>query len=232
MERAQLEVMIQQMTRDIVSSCTEQHGGAVREMSLRQPATLVLVTCAFASRAKTMQLITEEYGDDLQYIVFDEDLDFDFENSMRAGNMNPQILLNKLSSAERIVLLAPKISTMVNLSRGNDAGLLEQMVLKALLWGIDVSVWLDFKPMKFKRNTFFARVLDAIDALVDMGVDMRTYDCLPAGRAQPLPTLLTERDMIAAHEAGKDRIICADGAIITPSALDAAEQFGIRIEKR
>lgn len=232
MDRAALEVMVKQLTRDIVRSAVEQSGGSLQERDLKQPATLVLVTCAFASREKTLQCIAEEYGEDLQYLIFDDQLAFDRPDSMRVSGMNPQILLNKLSAAERVVLLAPRISTMVNLAAGEDSGLVEQLVLKSLLWGVEVSVWLDFQPMKFKRNTFFARVLDAIDALTDMGVEVRSYDCMPSGRAKPLPTLLTERDILAARQAGQERIRCAENAIITPSAQDAAQQFGILIEKR
>ncbi len=232
MENNDLELKVRKLTQDIVGSFVEQASGSVFSDEIQVPATLVLVTCAFASRKITTELLEKEYGEDLQYLVFDDDLIFRDRRVVRTSSLNPQILLNKLSLADRIVLLAPRISTLTNLAKGNDAGLLEQLVLKALLWGIEVSVWLDFKPMKFKRNTFYARVLDAIDALVDMGVGFRTYNCLPEGRTQPLPTLLTEKDILDAKERGDSRILCADGAVITPSALDAAELYQIRIEKR
>ena len=232
MENKDLELKVRKLTQDIVGSYVEQVGGTVFVDEIQVPATLVLVTCAFASRKITTELLEEEYGDDLQYLVFDDELVFPDRHVVHISSLNPQILLNKLSLADRIVLLAPRISTLTNLARGNDSGLLEQLVLKALLWGIDVCVWLDFKPMKFKRNTFYARVLDAIDALVDMGVGFRTYNCLPEGRSQPLPTLLTEKDILDAKAHGDKRIVCADGAVITPSALDAAELYQIRIEKR
>ena len=168
MENKDLELKVRKLTQDIVGSYVEQVGGTVFVDEIQVPATLVLVTCAFASRKITTELLEEEYGDDLQYLVFDDELVFPDRHVVHISSLNPQILLNKLSLADRIVLLAPRISTLTNLARGNDSGLLEQLVLKALLWGIDVCVWLDFKPMKFKRNTFYARVLDAIDALVDM----------------------------------------------------------------
>ena len=232
MSNRDLEQRVRKLTQDIVGSLVEHSGGVAAGEGIKVPATLVLVTCAFASRKRTTELLEEKYGEDLQYLVFDDDLVFPDSKAVRTSSLNPQILLNKLSMADRIVLLAPRISTLTNLARGNDSGVLEQVVLKALLWGIEVNIWLDFKPMKFKRNTFYARVLDAIDALVDMGVVFTTYDCLPEGRTQPLPTLLTEKDIISAKDRGEDRILCADGAIVTPSALDAAELYGIRIEKR
>ena len=159
MENSDLELKVRKLTQDIVGSFVEQASSSVFSDEIQVPATLVLVTCAFASRKITTELLEKEYGEDLQYLVFDDDLVFRDRRVVRTSNLNPQILLNKLSLADRIVLLAPRISTLTNLAKGNDAGLLEQLVLKALLWGIEVSVWLDFKPMKFKRNTFYARAL-------------------------------------------------------------------------
>ena len=130
---------------------------------------------------------------------------------------------------ETVLLLSPRTSTLSRLAKGEDEGLLEDLVLRTLLWGKDVHIWLDFQPMRFKRNTFFEKVLDAIEALEDMGVTVIAFDWTAELGSKPLLTLVTERDMMDAGQAGAQELRCASNAIITPSALDKAAELNIRI---
>ena len=73
---------------------------------------------------------------------------------------------------------------------------------------------------------------NAVDALVDMGVGIHTYNCLPDSRPKALPTLVTERDILDAAEQGKHDLFCASEAVITPAAADRASILNIRILRR
>lgn len=229
MDINQLQAMIAQITDDVITSGA---GGVITpDAEHTRPDTLVFITSAIASPQKTFALIREEYGDDVEYIIFDDELEYGGIRAIHSTG-GCQGLIEKVAAAEHIVLLAPRISTLTNVSKGADVSTVEQLFLKALLWGIDTCAWLDFKPMKFKRNTFFERVLNAVDALVDMGVGIHTYDCLPDSRPKALPTLVTERDVLDAAEQGKHDLFCASEAVITPAAADRASILNIRIFRR
>ena len=87
---------------------------------------------------------------------------------------------------------------------------------------------LDFAPPRFKRGTFYEKIGDAVDALVDMGVSIFTYSCI---RQSPeVLALVTENDVVNASENGKSKILCERGAIITPSARDRANELNIIID--
>ncbi|MEA5051084.1 MAG: hypothetical protein VB021_06380 [Oscillospiraceae bacterium] len=228
MDSNQLQNIISDITKNII----EQSEASCVTASTTRPETLVFLTCAIASPQKTFSLIAEKYGPDTEYVVFDERLSYGGIREVRANGANLSELLEKTAAAVNVVLLAPKISTLQKLAAGNDAEASEQLLLKAVLWGLNVDVWLDFKPMKFKRNTFFERVLDALDALTDMGVSLSTYDCLPETRHTEPLTLVTERDVLDAAAKGVRDLVCAANAVVTPAAIDRAGLENIRIVKR
>ncbi len=223
---------LQNIISDITKSIIDQSGAAAETTSATRPDTLVFLTCPIASPQKTFSLIKEKFGPDTEYVVFDDKLAYGGVREVRASAVGASELLEKTASAAHVVLLAPKISALQKLAAGNDAELAEQLLLKAVLWGADVDVWLDFKPMKFKRNTFFERVLDALDALTDMGVTLTTYDCLPETRHTEPLTLVTERDVLDAAAKGARDLVCAAAAVVTPAAIDRAGIESIRIIKR
>jgi len=139
-------------------------------------------------------------------------------------------LMQKLAGAADIVLVTPGINLLCRIAGGDDEGFLEQAILRPLLWGRRVSVVLDFEAPKFKRNTFFEKVVDAIDALVSMGVKILAYRCSAEALSDAKKALVTEADVIEAHENGKDRIVCELGAIITPLARDKAAELKIALD--
>ncbi|MPN41325.1 hypothetical protein SDC9_188868 [bioreactor metagenome] len=103
------------------------------------------------------------------------------------------------------------------------------MLLRSILWGKKAHVLLDFTPPRFKRGTFYEKIGDALDALVDMGVSVFTYSCIRPAKAGAL-ALVTENDVVEAFESGKFNIGCVRGAIITPSARDKAKELNIKID--
>ena len=58
---------------------------------------------------------------------------------------------------------------------------------------------LDFKPPRFKRNTFFEKIVTVIETLGDMGVEVLSYQCSVAKDGERL-TLVTENEVVAAYK--------------------------------
>jgi hypothetical protein len=102
-------------------------------------------------------------------------------------------------------------------------------MLRAILLGKKVTVVLDYMPPQFKRGTFFENLLSAIGALKDMGVEIVS---LVPSLKKPVTeySLVTENEVISAHEGGECTVRCAKGAIVTPLARDKAKELGITIE--
>ena len=146
-----------------------------------------------------------------------------------AAEWNEKTLLSAVSAGENIVLLAPGVRTIENIASGQDAEFLERAVLRAILWGKNVYVMLDFDLPRFKRGTFFAKLLDALEALEDMGVKIITYQCF-ADKKQGLFSLVTENEVVEAFVQKKNNIACAKGAIVTPAARDRAAELKIKID--
>ena len=140
-----------------------------------------------------------------------------------------QALMEKLAGTENVVLVTPKLSLLYRLADGDDSGFVEQTVLRPLLWGRNVSILLDFKTPKFKRATFFAKVVDALDVLTNMGVRILSYNPASAQEETELLTLVTETQILDAAKAGATSVLCTRDAIVTPLARDKASELGIAI---
>ena len=138
-------------------------------------------------------------------------------------------LMARLKSFADVLLVCPPLWMLQSIARGDDRGYFEQAAMRALLWHKNVTVLLDFEPPKQGRGTFFEGIGDALKALEEMGAKIVTLK-LSVGRPEGELTLVTEADVEAAQKAGKARVRCAPGAIVTPLADDAARQLGVAIE--
>ena len=138
-------------------------------------------------------------------------------------------LMDKLAGAADIVLVTPKLSLIYKLAQGNDEGFVEQAFLRPLLWGRRVSMLLDFDIPRFKRATFFERLVDSIDALTRMGVRVTSYRPSAEENVER-KALVTETDILDAYNSGLGRIICEPGAIITPLARDKAAELNVAVD--
>lgn len=140
-------------------------------------------------------------------------------------------VMDLLAGAANIVLVTPKLSMLYKLAEGDDEGFVEQSFLRPLLWGRNVTILLDFDIPRFQRATFFAKVVDAIDILVKMGVRVEAYkpsrDGLDIVEAK---TLVTEADVLDAYHDGSKRIVCDKDALITPLARDKAAELDVKID--
>ncbi len=139
-------------------------------------------------------------------------------------------LMARLKGFADVLLVCPPLWMLQSVARGDDKGFFEQALMRALLWHKNVTVLLDFEPPKQGRGTFFGGIADALKALEDMGAKVVTLP-LSVGRPEGELTLVTEADVEAAQKAGRVRICCAPGAIVTPLARDASRELGVAIEE-
>ena len=175
-------------------------------------AILVFLTEPLANPERAYECVRECFGDDVSYIKAAEIED-------------EQELVESAAKAEGILLLAPGVECLKRLARGEGKTFVERLTLRALLWGIDVHIWLDFPLRPRHKALFFREIADSVHILEEMGVNVSV--CLCVAEEKTPPTLVTEREVMA-HEPGSE-LICAKGAVITPLAKDRATEKNIRI---
>lgn len=139
-------------------------------------------------------------------------------------------LVELLVRAEHAVLLAPGTALLARMGAGDNAEDFSEALVRRILWGKAVDVLLDFEPPKFRRDTYFARLAEAIDQLTSMGFRFSTYQPCEGGTCSVL-ALVTEREVVEAKQSGRKTILCAAGAIVTPLAVDTAKELQIHIER-
>ena len=134
--------------------------------------------------------------------------------------MSPTELLQQVTQAKTVILVAPPLELLQKISEGQDKELLSHLMVRSILWRKDVRLYLDFEPPRFRRNTFLEGVASAIDTLHDMGVMVHPYYTGDAAKVMG-ESLVTEADVLAAAQRADKTISCRAGAIITPAARDA-----------
>ncbi len=139
-------------------------------------------------------------------------------------------LFEMLAGAADIVLVTPSLGQLYKLAEGNDEGFIERAFLRPLLWGRRVTLLLDFEIPKFKRATFFERVVDSIDVLTKMGVKVIAYRPAQEYGEVIKEALVTENEVLNAFNDGTMRVLCEKDAIITPLARDKANELGVSID--
>lgn len=148
-------------------------------------------------------------------------------DSKRVENTDDKkALIRTLRDVDEIVLVAPSLSLLTAVANGDDTYFEAMFFEKALLDGKKATVLLDFQPPKFKRGTLFEKVINAVEAVRDMGADVVYLGAKP----QEGYALVTEFEVNQAVKQGVPRIQCALGAIVTPLAKDTAKEKGIAID--
>ena len=144
-------------------------------------------------------------------------------------DQNKQQLMESLKGYADIVLVSPPLWMLKNIASGDDRGFYEQVFMRSLLWEKKTKLILDYEKPRFKRGTFYEGIADALGAIEGMGAEIVSVPlsvCKPEGQ---LP-LVTETEVNDAYKEGRKRIRCAEGAIVTPLAWDAAKELGIAID--
>lgn len=194
--------------------------------------TVALFTSFVPSKKACAQLLTERFGMGIDCMLFDG-VQFEapgcFCREISTDEDHAE-LFERLAGAADVVLVTPRLGLIYRLAEGDDAGMIEQAVLRPLLWGRRVTLLLDFDIPRFKRATFFAKLVDALDALTAMGVRIVAYHPSAEKEDQPRAALVTEPDVLAAHGSGQKRILCEKNAIITPLAREKARELDVSLD--
>lgn len=194
--------------------------------------TLVLVPGFVPAPELARASLATQYGKSLQ-LVFLSDAVFSADGAACchldwATQKNE--LVELLVRAEHAVLLAPNTALLARMGAGDNAEDFSEALVRRILWGKVVDVLLDFEPPKFRRDTYFAKLAEAIDLLTSMGFRFFTYQPCE-GTSSGALALVTEREVIEAKQSGRKTIVCAAGAIVTPLAVDTAKELQIHIER-
>ena len=226
MEEAQLRYIIRRITEQVIDRLIAE-GKYLPESN----GVLTLVPNYETEAASLNIYLKDNYPSRVTCALFEEinSLDKTFEILSAVKKEQQQQLLSSLKFYKDVVLAMPALGLLKRIAEGDDTGLVEQIILRAILLGKKVTVVLDYIPPKFKRGTFFENILNAISALKDMGVEIVS---LQPSLKNPLKEycLVTEAEVISAHQSGEFTVRCAKGAIVTPLANDKAKEFGITIE--
>lgn len=195
-------------------------------------SVLVLVPGFVPAPERAISALTAQYGKCVQ-LVFLSSAMFTAEETPGcrldwATQKNE--LVELLVRAEHAVLLAPGTALLARMGAGDNAEDFSEALVRRILWGKAVDVLLDFEPPKFRRDTYFARLAEAIDQLTSMGFRFSTYQPCEGGTCNVL-VLVTEREVVEAKQSGRKTILCAAGAIVTPLAVDTAKELQIHIER-
>jgi len=223
-EKEELGALVKRITQEVLLRLEQ-----AKPVDETVKGTVVLVSSYVPSPKSALSRIKEVYGSEgVEFINFGTDFTPIFEKAMHATEENRDEVLAKVAEAANIVLITPKISVLSTIAEGNDEGFLEHLMIRSLLWGRNVGILLDFRPPRFKRNTFFEKVVTVTETLTDMGIRIMSYKCSTEKGANAL-TLVTEQDVMDAFRKKEKDILAASGAIVTPSAKDKAKELGINI---
>lgn len=215
--------LINLIVEEVLCRLKEQTPSPVEEAG-----TLVVAASEVMAPQIADRILRQEFTN-IQYAFLKNGADDSGNPGANKEGWNEKKLLTATSASENVVLLAPSVRTLENIASGQDMEFLELAMLRAILWGKKVYVMLDFEIPKFKRGTFFEKLLNALDALKDMGIQMITYQCY-ADQKQELLSLVTENEVMEAFSQKKNRIVCVKGAIVTPAAKDRAAELKIKID--
>ena len=220
--------------KEIVRRVTELVLGRMMAEGLflpQQNGALVMIPNVIPEPALLNKYLNNRFSTGVSCALFEpcSGLDPAFRTMHAVQREEQQLLLSGLKFYEHIVLAMPTLQLLNRIANGEDSGLMEQLVLRAILLEKKVTVVLDYQPPKFKRGTFFESVVSSITALKDMGVEI--VSLVPMLKpADPASELVTEDTILQAYLYGDRSIQCAKGAIVTPLAKDKANELGVTIE--
>lgn len=194
---------------------------AVLQRQAQHPEDVaVLLAAPIAYPKELKELLKTQFGEGYTPICFTEKTQLEDETMLYAAQMSEAEMMDRLSKAKTVILVAPRLELLKEVADGKDESFLSYLMVRSILWRKDVRLYLDFEPPKFRRNTFLEGVASSIETLRQMNVGVYPYFTGDAAK-QIGATLVTEADVLAAAQRADKTICCRVGAIITPAARDA-----------
>ncbi len=221
MRNGQLQKLIEAIVAEVARRVAEA------QRQEQHPEQVLLLLSAPVAYAKELKdLLQAQFGEGYTPLSFVEGCPL--PHCIYAGQMEPSELLQRVTQAKTVILVAPRLEQLQEIAEGRDKELLSHLMVRSILWRKDVRLYLDFEPPRFRRNTFLEGVASAIDTLREMGVMVHPYYTGDAAKVMG-ESLVTEADVLAAAQRPDKTISCRAGAIITPAARDALAVYDVTI---
>ncbi len=194
---------------------------AVLQRQAQHPEDVaVLLAAPIAYPKELKKLLNTQFGEGFTPICFTQKTELQDETTLFASQMTEAELTERVAKARTVILVAPRLELLKEVSEGKDESLLSYLMVRSILWKKDVRLYIDFEPPKFRRNTFLEGVASSIETLRQMNVGVYPYFTGDAAKKIGA-SLVTEADVLAAAQRADKTICCCVGAIITPAARDA-----------
>lgn len=190
--------------------------------------TVAIVSSYVPSPKTALEFMDVNFGDEVKYITFGTEFSAGIRHSLNGDETPQSQILGMIAETANLVVVTPKIQMLSKIAEGDDSGFIEHLIMRALLWGRKVTLLLDFTPPRFRRNTFYEKVVTVIETLRDMGITVRSYNVKEEDDDKGL-SLVTEREIEEAFGNKKTSVKTKAGAIITPLARDKARELDIKI---
>ena len=130
----------------------------------QKPCTVVLVPSLVPYQDKAIKELITSYGGSLVFVAFNEHFQADRQRVIRADQESRDTILQMLTDAINVVLLAPPLEAIGKIADADDSDFLTYLFVRAQLWGKKVSVFLDFDLPRFKKNKFQESISDRLKA--------------------------------------------------------------------
>lgn len=220
---------------ELVSKITQEVLGRIEYANQSDEdvkGTVALFTSFVPSKVTCADFLKKQFGSGLDCVLLNN-IEFSapgcFAIPVKDDNDKDKVI-QKLAGAAGVVLVTPKLDLLYKLAEGDDRGFVEHLFLRPLLWGRKASIVLDFTTPKFRRATFFEKVVDAIDILEKMGVSMLSYQPTQEQNTPERKLLVTEQDVLDASIQTERRLLCSRDVIITPLAKERAAELAVSID--
>lgn len=215
-----IEMIVAEVTRRV----------ALLERQRQHPEhVVVLLASPIAYPEELKKLLAAQFGEGYTPVSFLGQNDLADENMLFASKLGESGLLEKITAAKTVILVAPKLELLDKIARGDDQDFLSYLMVRSILWKKDVRLYLDFDPPRFLRNTFLEGVASGVETLRQMQVTVCPY-FRGEDAAKKGSSLITEADVLSAAEGECKTISVRPGAIITPAARDALQTSGVVLQ--
>lgn len=191
--------------------------------------TVALVPGLVPFAREAADSLRERYKESVAAVTFGQCFSADGMVTFDAETVEKDGLLQMITDAERVVLLAPSLRMIQDLAEGRDESLPQYLFLHAALWGKKTAVLLDFPLPRGGRILSGSGLGEHIDSLRSIGVEWHCYREKQPSGAEATTDLLTESMVTQAFKEGQTQLVLRRGTMVTPLAKDAARELGMKL---
>ena len=219
---------MQQDTLELIRKITEETLKRLGAGENTQSATIAVFPELVFEAQAVAEYLKKNHGDAVCAVPGETGFGYGFKTKNIAARHEKENIAAQLRDYGRLVLVTPPLRLIRAMADGDDTEYAAALALRALLWGREVTVLLDFEMPQRRRGDALERVAKDIGALEETGVKIVTLARGDSGGAEP-KELVTESDVRHAAVNGNKRIVIKRGAIVTQLARDAAAELGVVI---